>query len=77
MKFEDFKPFAAFLPAIPAPEVKAPEDTLIIKLREELKVPEEHIQTLKLVLERVKAATKTDPEEQLKSLMELKNHYIC
>jgi hypothetical protein len=77
MKFEDFKPFAAFVPAIPVPEVKAPEDPLIIKLREEVKVPEEHIETLKSELERVKAATKTDPQEQLKSLMELKNHYIC
>jgi len=47
MKFEDFKPFAAFVPAIPVPEVKAPEDPLIIKLREEVKVPEEHIESLK------------------------------
>ena len=47
MRFEDFKPFTAFLPTIPVPEVKAPENPLIIKLREEVKVPEEHLESLK------------------------------
>jgi hypothetical protein len=58
-------------------EAKAPEDPLVVKLREEVKVPEEHIESLKSIILKVKAATKSDPKELMKILKELKNHYAC
>lgn len=87
-RFEDFKPFADPIAQVKSAQpiqfnvnapvfvLKKPDDVLTIKLREEFKVPEEHIKPLKELLEKIKA-TKNDLKTHFQSLIDLRKTYLC